>query len=97
MGFSRQEYWSGLPFPSPAYFSNPGIKPMSSERQEESLPLRHMGRPIYVCTCVCVCVCVYIYIYTYIHKMFLWPLHKSLWTVTTAMELKDACSLEEKL
>ena len=27
MGFSRQEYWSGLPFPSPAYLPNPGIKP----------------------------------------------------------------------
>ena len=29
MGFSRQEYWSGLPFPSPGYFPSPGIKPMS--------------------------------------------------------------------
>ena len=29
MGFSRQEYWSGLPFPSPGDFPNPGIKPAS--------------------------------------------------------------------
>ena len=29
MGFSRQEYWSGLPFPSPGDFPNPGIKPVS--------------------------------------------------------------------
>ena len=29
MGFSRQEYWSGLPFPSPGDLSNPGIKPES--------------------------------------------------------------------
>ena len=29
MGFSRQEYWSGLPFPSPGYLPNPGIKPTS--------------------------------------------------------------------
>ena len=29
MGFSRQEYWSGLPFPSPAYLPNPGIEPGS--------------------------------------------------------------------
>ena len=29
MGFSRQEYWSGLPFPSPGDFSDPGIKPAS--------------------------------------------------------------------
>ena len=31
MGFSRQEYWSGLPFPSPGDLPNPGIKPMSLE------------------------------------------------------------------
>ena len=29
MGFSRQEYWSGLPFPSPGDLPDPGIEPMS--------------------------------------------------------------------
>ena len=29
MGFSRQEYWSGLPFPTPGDFPDPGIEPMS--------------------------------------------------------------------
>ena len=29
MEFSRQEYWSGLPFPSPGYLLHPGIKPVS--------------------------------------------------------------------
>ena len=29
MGFSRQEYWSGLPFPSPGYLPDPGIEPRS--------------------------------------------------------------------
>jgi len=29
MGFSRKEYWNGLPFPSPEDLPNPGIKPMS--------------------------------------------------------------------
>ena len=29
MGFSRQEYWSGLPFPSPGDLPNPGIEPVS--------------------------------------------------------------------
>ena len=29
MGFSRQEYWSGLPFPTPGYLPNPGIEPLS--------------------------------------------------------------------
>ena len=30
MGFPRQEYWSGLPFPSPGDLPNPGIKPVDS-------------------------------------------------------------------
>ena len=30
MGFLRQEYWRGLPFPSPGDLPNPGIKPLSS-------------------------------------------------------------------
>ena len=29
-GFSRQEYWSGLPFPSPRHLLNPGVEPRSS-------------------------------------------------------------------
>ena len=33
MGFSRQEYWSGLPFPSPVDLPNPGIKPWSPVQQ----------------------------------------------------------------
>ena len=38
MGFSRQEYWSGLPFPSPGDLPNPGIKPRSPRLQADSLP-----------------------------------------------------------
>ena len=37
MGFSRQEYWPGLPFPSPGYLPNPGIKPGSPALQTETL------------------------------------------------------------
>ena len=29
MGFSRQEYWSGLPFPSPGVLPDPGVEPVS--------------------------------------------------------------------
>ena len=36
--FSRHEYWSGLPFPSPGDLPNPGIKPWSPELQADSLP-----------------------------------------------------------
>ena len=38
MGFSRQEYWSGLPFPSPRDLPNPGIKPGSPALQTDALP-----------------------------------------------------------
>ena len=37
MGFSRQEYWSGLPFPSPGDLPNPGIEPRSPALQAEAL------------------------------------------------------------
>ena len=37
MEFSRQEYWSGLPFPSPGDFPKPGIEPGSPALQVESL------------------------------------------------------------
>ena len=38
MGFSRQEYWSGLPFPSPRDLPNPGIKPRPPALQTDALP-----------------------------------------------------------
>ena len=38
MGLSRQEYWSGLPFPSPGNLPDPGIKPGSPALQADSLP-----------------------------------------------------------
>ena len=37
MGFSRQEYWSGVPFPSPGNLPNPGIKPRSPALQADAL------------------------------------------------------------
>ena len=38
MGFSRQEYWSGLPFPSPGDLPDPGIEPRSPTLQADGLP-----------------------------------------------------------
>ena len=38
MGFSRQEYWSGVPSPSPGDLPDPGIKPGSPALQADSLP-----------------------------------------------------------
>ena len=43
---SRQEYWSGLPFPSPGYLPNPGIKPGSPVLQADSLPTELLGKPM---------------------------------------------------
>ena len=45
MGFSRQEYWSGLPFPSPGDLPNPGIKPQSPALQTGALPSEPPGKP----------------------------------------------------
>ena len=45
-GFSRQEYWSELPFPSPGVLPDPGIKLISAVLQADSLPLSHHGLPI---------------------------------------------------
>ena len=48
MGFSRQEYWSGLPFPSPGDLPNPGIEPtspVSPVLQADSLPTEPPGKP----------------------------------------------------
>ena len=41
MGFSRQEFWSGLPFLSPGDLPNPGMEPASPALQTTSLPLSH--------------------------------------------------------
>ena len=46
MEFSRQEYWSGLPFPSLGDLPNPGIKPGSFVLQADSLPSEPPGKPI---------------------------------------------------
>jgi len=45
MGFPRQEYWSGLPFPPPGDHPNPGIEPTSPAWQADSLPRSSQGSP----------------------------------------------------
>ena len=45
IGFSRQEYWSGLPCPPPGDLPNPGIKPRSPALQGDSLLSEPPGRP----------------------------------------------------
>ena len=45
MGFPRQEYWSGLPFPSPGDLPDPGIELASASLQADSLPTEPLGKP----------------------------------------------------
>ena len=45
MRFSKQEYWRGLPFPSPGDLLNPGIKPRSPALQADSFPAEPPGKP----------------------------------------------------
>ena len=46
MGFLRQDYWSGLPFPSSGDLPNPGIEPRSPALQTGALPSEPPGKPI---------------------------------------------------
>ena len=69
MGFSGQEYWSGLPFPPPGDLPDLRIKPRSPALRAGSLPSEPPGKP----PCIYVCVCV-----IYIHSFRLF----SQWAIT---------------
>ena len=45
IGFSRQGYWSGLPFPSPEGLPDPGIEPGSPTMQADALTSKPLGKP----------------------------------------------------
>jgi len=47
MGFSRQQHWSGLPFPSPGDLPNPGIKPASPALASGGFTTEPPGKPKY--------------------------------------------------
>ena len=49
IGFSRQEYWSGLPFCSPGDLPDPGIEPRSPALQADALPSELPGKPHTIC------------------------------------------------
>ena len=48
MGFSRQEFWSGLLFPSPGDLPDPGIEPRSPALQADALTSEPLGKYVYV-------------------------------------------------
>ena len=47
MEFPSQEYWSGLPFPSPGDLSNPGIKSESPALQADSISSEPQAKPLF--------------------------------------------------
>ena len=49
MGFSRQEYWSGLPFPSPGDLPDPGIEPGSPTSEADALTSEPPGKILFLC------------------------------------------------
>ena len=49
-GFSRQEYWSGLPFRAPGDLPNPGMDPESPALQTGALPSEPLGKPYVIIT-----------------------------------------------
>ena len=56
MGFSSQEYWNGLPFPSPGDLLNPGIEPRSPTLQADTLPSEPLLLLLSRFSCVQLCV-----------------------------------------
>ena len=56
MGFSRQEYWSGLPFLSPGDLPNPGIEPRFPALQADTLPSEPQCQTSTFSECLVICV-----------------------------------------
>ena len=66
MGFSRQEYWSGLPFPSPGDLPDPGIEPRSPALPAGALPSEPFVK-LYVNICLFNC---WIWLFYYFFALF---------------------------
>ena len=84
MGFSRQEYRSGLPFPSPGDLPNQGIEPWSPSLQADSLPSEPPGKP----QCVFITFCLSIQLSMVLG--FLSPLGYYIYTAVTWVYMKPS-------
>ena len=62
MGFSQQEYWSGLPFPTPDDLPDPGIESWSSALQADSLPSEPLEKPLEMHTYNLLKSCIYFFL-----------------------------------
>ena len=71
MGFPRQEYWSGLPFPSPGIFLIQGLNPRLLHWQADTLPLNYLGSPSYFTSTYLKVVCLLVFrLYLYLTQDF---------------------------
>ena len=72
MEFSRQEYWSGLPFSSPGNLPDPGIEPESPSWQADSLPSKSPGKLMYIIHTITYQITFYIsYLYHIVYIIFI--------------------------
>ena len=79
--FSRQDYWSGLQFPTPRGLSHPGIKPASLALQADSLPLSHLGS--------------FVYYVQVLNRFTPVPFFEAPWTVAPQVSLSKGFSWQE--
>ena len=84
MGFSRQEYWSGLPCPPPGDLPDSGMEPLSPVTpalQVDSLPLSHLGSPTWSYRNICTNTQGYenkVVFFCVVHNNTKWHLHLSI-------------------
>ena len=72
MEFSREEYWSGYPFPSKGDLPDPGIDPNSCALQADSPQLSYQGSPIYIHIYIYIYIYIYVYIYIHIYNIYIY-------------------------
>ena len=89
MGFPRQEYWSGLPFPPPGDLPHPGTEPVSPAApalQVDSLPTEPPGKPFCIYTYT-----YFMYVFTYAHVFMYTYIYASVHTYFFFMHTPMFC------
>ena len=95
MEFSKQEYWSGWPIPSPADLPDPGIEPVCPALQVDSLPTELSGKLIYTYVCGCVYIHTHMYIVAVVQLPSCVLLFVTPWTAACQAPLSVGFSKQE--
>ena len=69
MGFSRQEYWSRLPFPSPGDLPDPGIEPVSPALAGRFFTTKPPGKPLFCKEIILICTILIITLFSVLRKL----------------------------